>query len=204
MEVEYELTLDDLRAFRRYHLRTTGRGRTISVGGLLLWLCVPVLLAAMLFLQPDWVLIIIAFFLGVAVGAFALLLLVVYLRLVHLRDEKAFFERNPRLFERRRLSVGPEGIRFVCRSGGGFTHWAAVPRLAVTDDHLFLYLCLDDAIAVPRAAIGDAAFIEFLAAVRTYLDADANARFADRVSAVQTVQSVDNRFDDRRSARGGR
>src|SRR5262249_38627027 len=55
-------------------------------------------------------------------------------------------------FRRRCLSLSPEGLHTVSEVTDSLTKWPAIEKIAVTDEHLFLYISLTQAIIVPKRA----------------------------------------------------
>jgi hypothetical protein len=204
MEVEYSLTVDDLHAFRRYHNRRGKAKRQPAGVGAYLRLAVLVVLAVAVFSfgLPSWLtsdLVV-----GLIVGAAGAVLLLVLAAHLSIRKQiRRYFEGNPKVFARRRLTLLPEGVRFLSPFYEALVRWPGVLRVGVTDEHLFLYTGTEECYVVPRRAFaGPRDFDAYVAQAESYLEGHTTARFADaeRPSS-DRFHAPEERIDDRRSAR---
>jgi hypothetical protein len=75
---------------------------------------------------------------------------------------RAILRRNPEGVEEIRLALTPEGVGYDDASGYGLRRWAWIHKVAVTRDHVFLYLDAANVLIVPRRdCLSDEEFKEF-------------------------------------------
>jgi hypothetical protein len=203
MEVEFSLTVDDLQAFLRYHCGKGAQQRHLLgyvLGG---FLGVLVLLAVVGGAPwPPWLTREVCW--GLFAGALAMLALLAFAGQRNTAQAiQRYFEGNPRLFARHRLALLPEGVRFVSPFAEALVRWPGVLRVAVTDEHLFLYTGTDDAHVVPRRVFADPRdFDAYVAQAESYLEGHTTARFTDaQRPSTDHIHAPEERFDDRRSPR---
>jgi len=179
MEVEYVLEIDDALAFhcdqwnrgpKEHRLKGPGWGRVVV-------LALMVLVLVVLDLSFFGPLTEVVVFMLCAVGS--LILLTLLLQVVGPR----LAERNVRRiykgsegkgeFRHRRLTLSAEGVHSVSEVGDYITKWPGIEKVAVTDEHLFLYTSPTAAIIVPKRAFDDEwGFAEFVDYARRYYEAD--------------------------------
>jgi hypothetical protein len=173
MEVEYSLTAEDLEAFGRYHLKKGSQSEEKSrpwitwiAGGMVL------LLVASWSSSNDtrhlrwaW------FIMGFAMGGSSVVALVVWMRKAATNSIKALYtdEHSRWMFASRRLKIIPESIAIISEYQQSFQKWSVVWKIALAEEHLFLYESMNSAIIVPRRAFRDQQhFEEFIALARQY------------------------------------
>jgi hypothetical protein len=185
MEVEYSLTLEDLRAFRRQHRR--GRQKPPRKKLVPDWVVWPVLFLLLFFifltseeplawLTRPWVLLLAGFVAGVV----SIILLGVG---VTRRAVRRFYDDpdNRWMFGSRRVSITPEGLHTTSAVSRGFYSWEGIIKVRETDDHAFLYISAEQAVVVPRRAFRNTdEFERFIDLVRRYRD---EARLPDALPA---------------------
>ncbi len=178
MEVEYDLTPDDLLAFQRYHQRSSPQpqqrgGPANALVGTVIFIAVATT-ALFFFLSDDptaaWYLMMVPF---VGLGAaLALLCVIVYARATapRLLFRAMKQGRNAEKFLGwRRLSIDAEAIRNTSEFASSAYLWHGIDQIGSTLDHAFFYINTTTAIVVPRRAFrDDRAFDDFLEAARHY------------------------------------
>jgi hypothetical protein len=178
MEVEYELTTEDLIAFQRYHQQNPpspqqrGGPATALVGGFVFLMFVT---AGLFFFLSDnptasWYILMVPF---VVLGAAAMLLgLIVYARLTAPRQLSRAMQqgRNAEKFLGwRRLSIDAEAIRNTSEFASATYLWHGIDKVGATLDHAFFYINTTTAVIVPcRAFRDDRLFKDFVDAARHY------------------------------------
>jgi hypothetical protein len=76
---------------------------------------------------------------------------------------------DPRLLEKRSLTITEEGLTQASESGSGITLWHAVERIVVHGEHAFIYLSKTAGVVLPKRAFADEkAFGEFVEQARRY------------------------------------
>ena len=65
--------------------------------------------------------------------------------------------RNRGLLGQRRLSISPERLHLVTETQESLYQWAAVERIAESEEHVFVYLDAITCIVIPKAAFADGA-----------------------------------------------
>jgi hypothetical protein len=169
MEVEFSLTPADIGAALKFFRERgpLGRRRQKTNGW---WVAALVGLAAVaVWLGQDdprvwerltgWLL---AFLLGMLSG---LLLLLAMARLTQRRQRQrwATDKRYAALFQQRRLTISPEGVRVVSPTTESFTRWPGFCQIGSTDEHAFFFITPENAIVVPRRAFAtDEAYDDFV------------------------------------------
>jgi hypothetical protein len=167
VEVEYNLTPEDLQAFLQFQRQ---KGPKTRLGLSWPWL---VLLGLLLFmavfsggkdLVPGLVL-------GGVFGALGMLLVFVRLKLVTVNSpgEYARDQRNQWVFATQRVALSPEEFTESSWFARGAVRWEVIWDIAVTADHVFFCTTTQSAHAVPRRAFRDQQhFDEFVALARRY------------------------------------
>jgi YcxB-like protein len=189
MQVEYDLTLEDIKAFQRYHAKhpLTPRKRG-AWGGLAFGLAggAVVVLAVLGYhflrtslLYPPYSLLSIALYQllnmapGVAVGAIlALIGFSLFVRLLTVNATRKHLQegRNAeKALGWRRLSIDPHAIRSTSAFSSNANFWEGIDAVVATGDYVFLYITTRAAHVVPRRAFpDDRAFDQFVEAARRY------------------------------------
>jgi hypothetical protein len=172
MQVEYAPTLDDARAFFRYDLKLSPRARRQANIPSWVWLLlvgmaltVGVLTRLMVPHMHSFDL-----FDGLMVVALVWLLIHVVFshRLAVRRSLKAVREK-PRFFEKKTMTISPEGLSLSGPSGASITRWHAVVWVVEHGEHAFFYLTEREALILPKRAFADARqFEEFVDTARHY------------------------------------
>jgi hypothetical protein len=177
VEVEFELTEEDLVAFNRYQ-RTMKRrmareeARRKKASGWLVAIVLGVGIGTMTIWRDlvwDALQFVVMLFL-----AFGLL---VVLALWLARPEKIvrrFLDqgRNIRVLKRRKVTISPTGLRSVSTDFDAHYAWSGIDWIEATDDHAFFFLNTETAIVVPQEAFPrDEDFREFEAQARRWHDA---------------------------------
>jgi hypothetical protein len=155
MEIEYELTLDDLVAFNKYHYKHSRAYRRQWLRGWLLPAAI-ILLPWLALAGSTWSAGRSAMALWpLAIGA--PLYLALYPLLVRRQFGRlvpAFLKEgdNNTLLGKHRLAIGPNGLRTVNEHHESTVRWSGVERIAQDDDYLFVYVSAMSAYIVPRCA----------------------------------------------------
>lgn len=188
MEVEYDLTPEDLKAYQRYHAKHPlvppkrgPAGVIIGLGGgavVLLGVFGYHFLRTSLFYSPYSPYPLVLYQLlnmapGVAVGALLTLIgLNLYLRLLQGNvTRKALQEgRNAeKTLGWRRLSIDPHAVRTTTAFSSAANFWEGVDAVVATEDYVFIYITTRAAHVVPRRAFpDDRAFDELVETARRY------------------------------------
>jgi hypothetical protein len=180
MEVEYTLRPEDFQAFARYHLK---QGSSVPTKSLL------IAIAGFLVIAVIWGVLpfLIGFVPNFQGGAFVGLLLGNILGgigaslgqswwkgLAYRAAWKVTYE-DPQSEWTNRVILSPEQLHTVTQVSTSTYRWSVVCRIAVTQDHVFLYLTRGFpitrgvAILIPRRAFRDIShFEEFIALARRY------------------------------------
>ena len=178
MEVEFELTPEDLIAFQRYHRQNSPRDwstvnpANILTGGVIL----VALVAVMMFYSLSDNLVAVPYMemvqfvgLGAALTFFVMVLngKLAVRRKIFLALKQG---RNAaKAFARRRVSIDAEAIRMASDFSSAAYYWHGVDRFGSTLDYLFVYINTTTAVVVPaRAFPDDRAFKNFAEAARRY------------------------------------
>ena len=160
MEVEYTLTPADFVAFSHYHSDHSAAGRWLFRRGLIV---VPFLLMALLVIYVhrdqngdiDWndpeLWIAVVGLLVPPVAGIALRKRVNALVIRWLLRRPG----NAKLLEPQRLEVMPQGFVQTTKISSSTILWSGVVKIAITRDHLFVYLLTASAIVVPRRAFAE-------------------------------------------------
>jgi hypothetical protein len=159
MEVEYEITRDDLFAFQWRAAFDSPRGRRIRRWSYLGWLLAVVLFAFVPAIGPHGITLsrVSVTFIVVAFAIGALLQWTLETRLMRflirrlLRDEKP--ERGQ--LGVHRLALDEEGVVERTAVNESRTTWAGVDRVEQDADYIFIYSSPAAAHVVPRRAFGD-------------------------------------------------
>jgi hypothetical protein len=174
MDVEFQLTPEDLPAFARYHqqlLPEKNQAVPQWFWGVLLVLFVGFMICAYRWgiRQSEFV--------GFLMGGFVAVLWIMFLLLWRY---KAALQRQKRLqadernhyqyqYEVKRLTLSPEGITVTGSQSISTNRWPMIWHVGNTSDYAFFYVSLESAIVVPRRAFRDEQhFEEFIALARQY------------------------------------
>jgi hypothetical protein len=183
VEVEFELTEDDLVAFNLFQCAMKRRmareeARHNKAKGWIAASVVSILgvgLGAVLIIWPDLRGDVLEFVFTLAL-AFALLAV---LGAWVSRPEnlvRRFLNqgRNVRVLQRRKVAISPTGVRSVSTDFDAHYSWPGIDWIEATDDHAFFFLNTETAVIVPQEAFPrDEEFREFVAQARRWHDAAA-------------------------------
>lgn len=167
MEIEYELSVADMAAFQRFHLKHNTKAKqpnllvTVVEKGVSVALVVLVFLAYWFFWQRkgDWIS---GCCTGVIIGLLFTLVLV-WLRLrITIRNAirnaiSHYWDREECrwYFTRRRLKLAPDGFEITNELQHVRYSWSVVWLIDSTDRHLFFYVLTSQAHIIPRRAFRD-------------------------------------------------
>jgi hypothetical protein len=185
MEVEFELTQQDVAAFHRYHaahpvaLVAPRTGRYGSwVGILIVVFFVSLLLNSFEGFRDGFLYGLVGAFL--AIGA-----LFLYLRKKSNPEAlaKRALEEDPLRYKRTRLALIPEGLAWETSTERGILYWKGIRKIEITPGYAFFYKSLVLAIIIPGRAFPDEeSFKKFVETAQDYHDQAlaAEGRFSDR------------------------
>jgi len=179
MEVEYELTPEDLIAFQRYHRQNPpqkqpqGNPLNVFVGTMVL---IAVATTAFYFLisnnpTAEWYLRTVPFVgLGVGLGVLGVVLYGLWLSTPRQMLRALKQGRNAEKARgRRRVSIDAEAIRSTSEFAASTYFWHGIDKFGATFDHVFVYVNTTTAVIVPaRAFPDDGVFKEFVDTARHY------------------------------------
>ena len=188
MEVEYELTPEDLKAFQRYHAKHPLVPPKKGPAGILFGLGVGAvvvlgvfgyhLLRNYVFSSPFSPYSVALYQLlnmvpGVIVGVLlALIGFSLFVRLVTVNATRKHLQegRNAeKALGWRRLSIDPHAIRTTSAFSSNANFWEGIDAVVPTSDYVFIYITTRAAHVVPRRAFpDDRAFDQFVEAARRY------------------------------------
>lgn len=172
MTVEFEITKDDLVAFNLYHHRHSPTARRHYLRSWLVPAVVWLLVCTGFWYLADrergtplrTFLDLLPLFSGVPV--YLIFFPWAYRRkLRKLVDGMVSEGQNRGLFNRRRVTISPEGVTDISEHGQTSTAWRGVERVATADGHAYIYTSALAAIIVPRGAFAGSS--EFEGFVRT-------------------------------------
>jgi hypothetical protein len=172
MQAEYTLTLDDARDFFRYDLKLSPRARRRAGIPPWFWLVMVGLMLTVVVLTRLMVRRLRSFdlFDGVMLVGMAWFLFI-YLagpRLTVRRSLRAV-RGKPRFFQKKTMTISPEGLGLSDQSGASITHWHAVVWIVEHGAHAFIYLTEREAVILPKRAFADAQqAAEFVDTARHY------------------------------------
>jgi hypothetical protein len=185
MEVEYDMTAEDVFAFQRYHTahpfklaaarRKPGYGLVdLGFTGLLVAVFGGLIVTSMLFRssfpRPDHLI-----WLGSAVALVVAIGVLTYVRFKAKAIVRQSMLNRQSELDRQRLVLTAEGVVHSSPRGHGVNYWSGIKRLGATDQHLFIYITSVSAYTVPRRAfIDDESFRAFVAEAERLLQ-DAHA-----------------------------
>jgi hypothetical protein len=176
LQIEFAPTLADAAAFFRYDLKLSPRARRRAGVPPWVWLILLGIALTVVVLTRLMVPYLHSFdlFDGVFLVCMGVLLfwfLFSYLfghRLTVRRSLKAAREK-PRFFEKKTMTISPEGLGLNSPSGASITRWHAVVWVIEYGEHAFIYLTEREALVVPKRAFADARqFDEFVDTARRY------------------------------------
>lgn len=155
LTVDYENKLADAIAFSLYHHSQSRFGKR-QVLIVRLTMLFTALVIAGVFLMDGRPIRHHMVFLGMLFGFFVLvwfLYPVVYRRRLQSAVTQMYSEGRNRAFdEPRRITLSSEFLTYATPLSQSVTRWAAIERVATTDEHIFIYLSSVAAITVPRSA----------------------------------------------------
>jgi len=168
MQVEYQLTLEDLVAFNWHYSSTSATARRRYWSNLA-WAILAALVVVVLW--PGWggrarVLYLVPFSL-----VFLLIYPACYRRLVTLNSRKLYSEgQNKGVIGNHIIVIDAEGIREISAVGESRTSWEGVERIDQSDEYVFLYIGSVMAHVIPkRAFVGDHEATRFYEQAQSYL-----------------------------------
>jgi YcxB-like protein len=190
MEVEYELTPEDIRAFQRYHQKhplVPPKGRLIAF---FVWIVFLVGTAGFLMLPRQIFLPELDVLLGLVPGAAVGMLLTLvglslYARFIQsnaIRKTLQEGRNEEKSLGWRRLSIDPHAIRTASAFSSSSFFWEGLDAVVATDDYAFLYITTRMAHVIPRRAFpDDRAFDDFVEMARRYRRMGGIAKEGQRV-----------------------
>jgi YcxB-like protein len=169
MEIEYTLTPEDVKAFSRYHHRTSSLTRR-SIQMRIMWgmLASAMLVCTFYRMMGGWTLIIVALF--------WLLYLLTYPSLIQM-NINAYVKRiqkegkNKAVWNKHRLTINAEEL--IEKSEVEETHlrWTGIERLAENSDYIFIYVTTVSAHVIPKRYFSDNAQAQlFYQTAKNYFD----------------------------------
>ena len=167
MDIEYEISTDDLVAFHLYHNEHTLAGRGCRWGLQLLFGLITVAGSVIYFIVGDYLMAsvwLVAAFIGVALAP-------IVLRGSIKRQVVKLCRRGKQtgVIGIHRLSLTPEAMMNSSEESESRVPWSDVEKIATTGGHLFLYTGAEKAIVVPKRAFSDdAGWTEFVETARRY------------------------------------
>jgi hypothetical protein len=177
MEIEYNLTPEDLMALQRHVRQHRPKARQNPLVGSVIWISV-FLGCLMLFYVRDIVEIPLVDYLvsllpGVGAGTLLAFLLITLSAKVMARNATQRLLQAGRNAEKalgwRRLVIDAQGVYNASRLFSTTYQWRGIDEVATTDAHVFLYIMTMNAFIVPRRAFpSDRAFDDFVDAARRY------------------------------------
>ena len=170
MDIEYEISTDDMVAFHLHQNEHSLAGRGCRWGFQLFFGMISAAGSVIYFIVGDYLM--------ASVWLAAAVLLVVLAPRILRGSIKRQIVRLYRRGDNRggigthRLSLTPEAMVDVAGESESRVAWSDVEKIAATDDHLFIYISAESAIVVPRRAFSDdAGWAEFGEAARQYRSA---------------------------------
>jgi hypothetical protein len=173
MQVEHDLTVEDVVAFQRYRLAHPIKPKRISWAAGLITVCtmLAVLLALIFIPWPGWflfVLFILAILVIALVSPRVQRQIIAFLLRRQLRQEA-----YAKLLGWRRLEITPDGLSITTVTATSTTKWSGVLRIVVAENHAFFYLSPIEAYMLPRRALAtENEFREFVKKARHFRDED--------------------------------
>jgi hypothetical protein len=170
MEIDYELTPEDVLAFHLAHADAypaRGRGRrwfslALALGSTALCVALDLQLGSISIISIG----------AFVLLAFSLLLLLVPRRVLLRRSVNRLLAQgnNTRRFlGPRHLTLAPEGLKAADGDSASFHDWAGIERLVVTDDYFFIFISTITGHVIPRRVFADEDdFQEFVRMARQY------------------------------------
>ena len=174
MQAEYTLTQDDAVAFFRYDLKLSPRARRKAGIPPWVWLIVMgVLLSVALLLRflapvplPHFVDLLFAV---LVVPLVWFLIIGLWGHHLTVRRSLKAVRGKPRFFEKKTMTISPEGLGLSGPSGASITRWHAVVWVVEHGAHAFFYLTEREAVILPKRAFADTRqFEEFVDTARHY------------------------------------
>jgi hypothetical protein len=158
MKIEYDLAVQDMAAFLRYHQRN---GPKVKRNPLVRLVVMGVVFALVMmayfprwFASEPWENWISGCFTGVIIGFFSLILLGLLLAKHNSANMLRLFEREECrwLLAWRRLKIGPDGFEITNEYQRLFYHWSVVWLIDTTKEHAFFCTSVNQAHIIPRRA----------------------------------------------------
>jgi hypothetical protein len=182
MEIEYNLTPEDVIAFQQYTAEHRPGRQRPSMGSL--WLLLALLaLFTVLAVTPGGLqgAQLIYFFTDLAILLLTLAFIMLQPRITKMVIARSVRQvlrhgNNARVLESQRVAISPEGLTSTSSLSSGLVNWAALEKIVVTDDHAFFFTTTHSAQIVPKRAFPDGrTFHEFVETARSYHQAAAKA-----------------------------
>jgi hypothetical protein len=165
-------------AQKGHHTRkrlSSAKNRRTRVGSALFFAFVAMLLALFI-VSPsgkytNWGLIGVWFIVGFLLGAFVILLLLAWAKVIHPQTEKNFLTLPADEWQRGpwRVRISPDGIENTSPLATSMYRWEVIWSMGQTEDHLIYMISSQRGVAVPRRAfISDEHFDDFAESARRY------------------------------------
>jgi hypothetical protein len=158
MEIEYDLTVQDMAAFLRYHQKNGPKAKPhplirVILAGLVFALVMMARYPAWLSEEP-WESWISGCSTGVIIGFFALILLGLVLNRRNNANLVRLFERQEGRWQLawRCLKIGPDGFEITNEYQRLYYHWSVVWLIDSTEEHTFFCTSVNQAHIIPRRA----------------------------------------------------
>jgi hypothetical protein len=170
VEVEFNLTLEDIQAFVRYYQRSRP-GQKFRLGRNWVWVVLLCLLLLMMVAGNSLRELLPGLLVGGVLGALGVLFILVRSNKVLLQSQDEFCSEphNQWVFSARRVTLSPEELVIASWFFRTSYRWQAIWDIGVTPAHVFLFTTSREAVPVPRRAFRDQQhFEEFVALARHY------------------------------------
>jgi hypothetical protein len=167
MKIRFDVSLDDILAYNRYHVRHSPsiRRSTLLIrwGGAILFLLI-CLLPAYDFEPGYWLM---SLFLGLVGGITFLLLYPVLVRVVAESQQRKLYTEGSTRGEigMHECELGEDGVIVRSETGELKTRWEGLDRIVTTDDYTFIYLSSVTAHVIPRRGVVEGDYGSFVRAL---------------------------------------
>lgn len=165
-EVRYQVGVEDIVAFNDWHHQTSAHSRRLVAIFRAVFALMAVGLFAFMSYSGTPAVMLVPWCLGAAILVASVP--AIFRWSVRRSARRLFAEGHNRgVLGPHHLEVRDDFLLETSDLGEQRTHWRAVERVAVTDDHVFVYLSAMSGHTVPRSAFADEAALQrFVAAVR--------------------------------------
>lgn len=174
MQVEYQLTLEDLVAFNWHYSRTSATARRIYWSNLAWMICATLIVVV---IWPGWgVWGRVLYFIGFSL-VFLLIYPAYYRWIVTHNSRKLYSEgQNKGVIGNHIIAIDAEGFTETSDVGESRTTWDGVERIDQSDEYVLLYTSPVMAHIIPkRAFVGDHEATRFYEQAQSYLSGGARA-----------------------------